>query len=113
MDAEQHRLAYHNTFLANQQGRYVLRDLLIGLHFFDPCDTPEESALRNFATELLTHCGIVYLPKDKPDIGEMSAQAFVDAIAKVDAGPLIDAVRRQHLKDTIKEDVYGDKDNAG
>ena len=104
MQADLHMLAYRNTFLANDEGRYVLWHLLARLGFFDPCKTPEDVPKRNVALELLENCGILFVAHATPENAESSTRAFVEAIAGLDVGPLVDA-QQETMSKQAKEDI--------
>ena len=51
-------VAYRNTFVENEEGREVLKDLLKMLKFAEKGDTLIHMAMHNVAIEILSKCGI-------------------------------------------------------
>ena len=49
--------AYRAVFLRNPTGTEVLLSMLYDLHYFSRCDTPEETALCNYAKHLVAAMG--------------------------------------------------------
>lgn len=57
MLTDQTQITYRSVF-GSAEGRKALGMLLIDLGFFDEADTPEQTALRNFAKRLLNKLGL-------------------------------------------------------
>lgn len=103
MTEEMHVIAYRNTFLANDEGQYVLGHLLTRLKFFDKCETLADTALRDAGIELLEDLGILFVEKAEGKYAEQSIGNFVSVIAKLDVTPLVDAQREEIKKRTEEE----------
>ena len=89
MTDELNMIAYRNTFLSDQEGRYVLANILTRLGFFEVCKTEGDMALRNMGLELLENCGMLFLA-NADDKGEASIANFVNVISKLDVTHLVD-----------------------
>lgn len=106
-----HILAYRNSLLADEQGRYVLGDMLLKLKFFDICETESDMTLRNAALELLDDCGIVLLASD--DNGRRSIKNFIEAISRLDVTGLIEMQAEEEKKTQKQKDkpLYTEMNN--
>jgi hypothetical protein len=58
VDDKRRREDYHQTF-STPTGQKVLVDMLFDLHFFDGTATDEETALANYARQLLYKIGVL------------------------------------------------------
>lgn len=88
MTQEQHIVLFRNAFLSDENGKYVLGNLLMRLGFFSVCKTEKDIIRRNFALELLQDCGIV-LDIEDAGVSEKSTQKLIEMMAKQDILPYL------------------------
>ena len=95
MTEERHVLAYRNTLLTDDEGRYVLGHLLTRLNYFGKCETLADMELRNIAVELLEDLGILFIENAGLKFANRSIENFVGVISKLDVTHLVEDQRKE------------------